>query len=76
MLKWYIWESMGPCAIPVLLIPKKDDTWRMLIDCKAINNITVKYRYHIPRLDYMLDEFHGSYCFLKLILKIDIIKLE
>jgi hypothetical protein len=48
----------------------------MLIDCKAIKNITVKYRYHIPRLNYMLDEFHGSYCFLKLILKMDIIKLE
>ena len=48
MLKGYIWESMGPCAIVVLLVPKKDDTWRMLVDCKATNNITVKYRNHIP----------------------------
>ena len=59
----YIRESMSPWSIPTLLAPKKDETMRMCVDGRAINNTVIKYRYCISRHDDMLYKLYGAKIF-------------
>jgi hypothetical protein len=64
--KGVIQHSNNPFASPVLLVKKKDGTWRFCVDYRHLNAITVKNKHSLPIVDELLDELARAKWFTKL----------
>ncbi|GJY25548.1 putative reverse transcriptase domain-containing protein [Tanacetum coccineum] len=67
--KGFIRPSSSPWGAPVLFVKKKDGSFRMCIDYRDLNKLTVKNRYPLPRIDDLFDQLQGSSVYLKIDLR-------
>ncbi|KAD4586323.1 hypothetical protein E3N88_23924 [Mikania micrantha] len=67
--KGFIRPSHSPWGAPVLFVKKKDGSFRMCIDYRELNKLTIKNRYPLPRIDDLFDQLQGSAWFSKIDLR-------
>ncbi|GKF47769.1 putative reverse transcriptase domain-containing protein [Tanacetum coccineum] len=65
----FIRPSTSPLGAPVLFVKKKDGSFRMCIDYRELNKLTVKNRYLLPRIDDLFDQLQGSSVYSKIELR-------
>ena len=67
--KGYIRPSASPWGAPVLFVKKKDGSMRLCIDYRELNNVTIKNKYPLPRIDDLFDQLNGASVFSKIDLR-------
>ncbi|WVZ63489.1 hypothetical protein U9M48_013116 [Paspalum notatum var. saurae] len=67
--KGFIRPSSSPWAFPILFVDKKDGTRRMCVDYRALNDVTIKNKYPLPRIDDLFDQLQGACVFSKIDLR-------
>ena len=67
--KGYIRQSSSPWGTPVLLVEKKDGSLRMVVDYRALNEVTIKNKYPLPMINDLFDQLQGAKVFSKIDLR-------
>uniref|UniRef100_J3MVJ5 Reverse transcriptase domain-containing protein n=1 Tax=Oryza brachyantha TaxID=4533 RepID=J3MVJ5_ORYBR len=67
--KGYIRPSTSPWGAPVIFVEKKDKTKRMCVDYRALNDVIIKNKYPLPRIDDLFDQLKGAKVFSKIDLR-------
>jgi hypothetical protein len=67
--KGFIHPSSSPWRAPVIFVLKKDGTQRLCMDYRALNEVTVKNKYPLLRIDDLFDQLHGACVFSKIDLR-------
>jgi hypothetical protein len=68
--KGFIHPSSSPCRAPMIFVPKKDGTQRLCVDYHTLNEVTIKNKYPLPRIDDLLDQLHSACMFSKIDLQL------
>jgi hypothetical protein len=67
--KGFIRPSSSPWGCPAIFVKKKDQTLRMCVDYRPLNEVTIKNKYTLPRIDLLFDQLTGARVFSKIDLK-------
>jgi hypothetical protein len=65
----YIRPSSSPWGAPILFVQKKDGSQRMCVDYRSLNDVTVKNKYPLPRIEGLFDQMRGARVFSKIDLR-------
>jgi hypothetical protein len=59
--------STSPYSSPIIMVRKKDKSWRLCVDFRGLNDMTVKNKFPIPMIEELLDELNGATILVNLI---------
>jgi hypothetical protein len=71
LAKGFIRPSRSPWASPVLFVEKKDESKRLCVDYRALNQVTIKNKYPLPRIEVLFEQLRGAQVFSKIDLNSD-----
>jgi hypothetical protein len=66
LAKGFTRPSRSPWAFPVLFVDKKDKSKRLCVDYRALNQVTIKNKYPLPRIDVLFEQLRGAQVFSKI----------
>jgi hypothetical protein len=65
LVKGFIWPSSSPWGCPTIFVKKKDQTLRMCVDYRPLNEVTIKNKYPLRWIDILFDQLTGARVFSK-----------